>query len=90
MGTLKIRRYEERDFKAYVSTLEKTASWTDDAEEELTAMMKKMTETSGWKEKYLKQYMLSAGWMGSKDFTQMVNQSETIFKDILKDLGLLK
>ena len=53
-------------------------------------MMKKMSDSSGWKEKYLKQYMLSAGWMGSKDFTQFVNQSEQLFKDILKDLGLLK
>jgi putative tricarboxylic transport membrane protein len=53
-------------------------------------MMKRMSESSGWKEKYLKQYMLSPGWMGSKDFTQFVNQSEQLFKDILKDLGLLK
>jgi putative tricarboxylic transport membrane protein len=53
-------------------------------------MMKKMSDSSGWKEKYLKQYMLSPGWMGSKDFTQFVNQSEQLFKDILKDLGLLK
>ena len=42
--TLKIRRYEERDFKAYVGTLEKTTSWGDEAEEELTARIRKMTE----------------------------------------------
>jgi len=53
-------------------------------------MMKRMTESSGWKEKYLKQYMLSPGWMGSKEFTQFVTQSEKLFQDILKDLGLLK
>jgi putative tricarboxylic transport membrane protein len=53
-------------------------------------MMKHMSDSSGWKEKYLKQYMLSAGWMGSKEFTQFVAQSEQLFKDILKDLGLLK
>ena len=53
-------------------------------------MMKHMSDSSGWKEKYLKQYMLSAGWMGSKEFTQFVTQSEQLFKDILKDLGLLK
>ena len=41
---LKIRRYEERDFKAYVGTLEKTTGWGDEAEEELAAMIKKMTE----------------------------------------------
>ena len=53
-------------------------------------MMKKMSDSKGWKEGYLKKYMLSAGWMGSKEFSQMVNQSETLFKEILKDLGLLK
>jgi len=53
-------------------------------------MMKKMSDSSGWKEKYLKQYMLSPGWMGSKEFTQFVTQSEQLFKDILIDLGLLK
>jgi putative tricarboxylic transport membrane protein len=54
------------------------------------SMMKKMSDSNGWKEKYLKQYMLSPGWMGSKEFTQMVTQSEQMFKDILKELGLLK
>ncbi len=54
------------------------------------AMMKKMSDSGGWKEKYLKQYMLSPAWMGTRDFMQMVNQSETLFKDVLKDLGLLK
>ncbi len=53
-------------------------------------MMKKMSDSSGWKEKYLKQYMLSPGWMGSKEFTQFVTQSEQLFKAILIDLGLLK
>jgi putative tricarboxylic transport membrane protein len=53
-------------------------------------MMKRMSESSGWKENYLKHYMLSPGWMGSKEFAQFVTQSEQLFKDILKDLGLLK
>ena len=53
-------------------------------------MMKKMSDSSGWKEKYLKQYMLSPGWIGSKEFTQFVTQSEQLFKAILIDLGLLK
>jgi len=53
-------------------------------------MMRRMAESSGWKEKYLKQYMLSPGWMGSREFTQFVTQSENMFRDILKDLGLLK
>lgn len=53
-------------------------------------MMKKMSDSSGWKDGYLKKYMLSPGWMGSKEFSQMVNQSEGVFKEILKDLGLLK
>jgi putative tricarboxylic transport membrane protein len=53
-------------------------------------MMKRMSESQGWKEKYLKHYMLSQGWMGSKEFTQSVTKSEEVFKGILKDLGLLK
>jgi ribosomal protein S18 acetylase RimI-like enzyme len=41
---LKIRRYVEQDFRAYVGTLEKTTSWGDEAEEELAARIGKMTE----------------------------------------------
>ncbi len=41
---LKIRRYEERDFGAYASTLEKTINLGDEAEEELAARIQKMTE----------------------------------------------
>jgi len=53
-------------------------------------MMKRMSESARWKEKYLKQYMLSPGWMGSKEFTQSVTKSEVVFKGILTELGLLK
>ena len=41
---LKIRRYEKRDFRAYVSTLEKTTNWGNKAEQELVARIQKMTE----------------------------------------------
>ena len=34
--------------------------------------------------------MLSPAWMGSKEFAQFVAQNEELFKEILKDLGLLK
>jgi ribosomal protein S18 acetylase RimI-like enzyme len=44
MNALRIRRYEERDFRAYVGTLEKTTNWGDEAEEELAARIQKMTE----------------------------------------------
>ncbi len=53
-------------------------------------MMKRMSESARWKEKYLKQYMLSPGWMGSKEFNQSVTRSEGVFKGILTELGLLK
>lgn len=53
-------------------------------------MMKRMSESPRWKEGYLKRYMLSPAWMGSKDFIQFVGQSEELFKGILKELGLLK
>jgi len=53
-------------------------------------MFKRMAESSSWKENYLKKYMLSPGWMGSKEFTKVVAQNEEESKEILKDLGLLK
>jgi putative tricarboxylic transport membrane protein len=53
-------------------------------------MMKKMSEAPGWKDGYLKKYMLSPTWMGSKEFTQFVAKNEGLFKEILTDLGLIK
>jgi len=53
-------------------------------------MMKRMSDSSGWKEGYLKKYMLSPTWMGSKDFSQFVAKNEKLFGDILKELGLIK
>jgi putative tricarboxylic transport membrane protein len=53
-------------------------------------MFKRMAESSAWKEKYLKKYMLSPNWMGSKEFAKVVAQNEEESKEILKDLGLLK
>jgi putative tricarboxylic transport membrane protein len=53
-------------------------------------MMKRMSDSSGWKDGYLKKYMLSPTWMGSKDFSQFVAKNEKLFADILKDLGLVK
>jgi tripartite-type tricarboxylate transporter receptor subunit TctC len=49
-----------------------------------------MAESTAWKEKYLKKYMLSPAWMGSKEFAKVVAQNEEESKEILKDLGLLK
>jgi len=53
-------------------------------------MFKRMAESSSWKENYLKKYMLSPAWMGSKEFAKTVVQNEEESKEILKDLGLLK
>jgi len=53
-------------------------------------MLKRLSDSSGWKDKYLKQYMLSPYWLGSKDFTQFAIKNEKDFSDILKELGLLK
>ena len=53
-------------------------------------MFKRMAESVAWKEKYLKKYMLSPSWMGSKEFAKVVAQNEEESKEILKDLGLLK
>ncbi len=53
-------------------------------------LMKKMTETTMWKEKYLKQYMLSPYFLGSKEFSQFVVKNEKLFGDILRELEILK
>jgi putative tricarboxylic transport membrane protein len=53
-------------------------------------MMKHMSESAGWKEKYLDQYMLSPAWMGNKEFASFVAQNEQQFKVLLTELGLLK
>jgi putative tricarboxylic transport membrane protein len=53
-------------------------------------VMKRMAESAAWKEKYLEQYMLSSSWMGSKDFSAFVAQSEQHFRTLLTELGLLK
>ena len=53
-------------------------------------MMKKLNNTKAWKENYLAKYILSPGWQGSKEFTKTVTDSEVIFEDTLKSLGLIK
>jgi putative tricarboxylic transport membrane protein len=53
-------------------------------------MMKRMSDSPKWKERYLKHYMLSPAWMGSQEFTQFVIHNEELFKGILKELGLVK
>jgi len=53
-------------------------------------LMKRMSDLPGWKEKYIKNYMLTSSWTGSKEFTQFVAQSEQLFKGILTELGLIK
>lgn len=44
----KIRRYEERDFAEYASTLEKTTSWGKEARDELRAMLAKVNKEQIW------------------------------------------
>ncbi len=53
-------------------------------------MFKRMAESTAWKEKYIKKYMLSPSWMGSKEFAKVVSKNEEESKEVLKDLGLLK
>ncbi len=54
------------------------------------SMFKRMVESTAWKEKYIKKYMLSPSWMGSKEFAKVVSKNEEESKEVLKDLGLLK
>ena len=53
-------------------------------------MLKKMIETKAWKENYLAKNMLSPAWQTSKEFTKTINDSEVMFAETLKDLGLIK
>ncbi len=54
------------------------------------SMMKKMIETKAWKENYLAKNMLSPAWQNSKEFTKTISDSEVVFAETLKELGLIK
>lgn len=54
------------------------------------SMMRKLNDTKAWKENYLAKYILSPGWQGSKEFTKTVADSEVVFEETLKGLGLIK
>jgi putative tricarboxylic transport membrane protein len=54
------------------------------------SMMRKLNDTKAWKENYLDKYYLNAGWQNSKEFTKTVYDSEVVFADVLKGLGLIK
>lgn len=53
-------------------------------------MMKKLNDSAAWKERYLAKYMLSPGWQGSQEFTKTIYDSEKVFAETLKSLGLIK
>jgi len=53
-------------------------------------LMKKMSDSSAWKDQYLKKYMLSPYFLNGADFSKFVAKNEAVFAEILKDLGLLK
>ncbi|MFB3818655.1 MAG: Bug family tripartite tricarboxylate transporter substrate binding protein [Candidatus Methylomirabilales bacterium] len=53
-------------------------------------MLKKLSDSQAWKDKYLAKYILSPGWQGSKDFTKTIHDSEAVFEETLKGLGLIK
>jgi putative tricarboxylic transport membrane protein len=53
-------------------------------------MMKTLNETKAWKENYLAKNMLSPAWQNSKEFTKTITDSNAMFEDTLKSLGLIK
>lgn len=53
-------------------------------------MMKNLNDTPAWKENYLAKYMLSPGWQNSKEFTKTITDSNEVFEETLKGLGLIK
>ena len=54
------------------------------------SMMRKLNDSKAWKENYLDKYYLNTGWQNSKEFTKTVYDSEVVFADVLKGLGLIK
>jgi putative tricarboxylic transport membrane protein len=53
-------------------------------------LLKKLSDTQAWKEQYLAKNMLSPAWQGSKEFTKTIQDSEAVFEETLKSLGLIK
>jgi putative tricarboxylic transport membrane protein len=53
-------------------------------------LLKKLNDTNAWKETYLAKNILSPGWQNSKDFTKTIYDSEVVFEETLKSLGLIK
>ena len=53
-------------------------------------MMKKLNDSQAWKQQYLDKYMLNPAWQGHKEFTKTVADSEVVFGETLKALGVIK
>jgi putative tricarboxylic transport membrane protein len=53
-------------------------------------LLKNLNETKTWKENYLAKNMLSPAWQTSKEFTKTIADSEAMFDDTLRSLGLIK
>jgi putative tricarboxylic transport membrane protein len=53
-------------------------------------LLKKLNDTQAWKEQYLAKNMLSPAWQNSKEFTKTIYESEVVFEETLKSLGLIK
>jgi putative tricarboxylic transport membrane protein len=53
-------------------------------------LLKKLSETKAWKETYLAKNMLSPAWQTSKEFTKTITDSDAMFEETLKGLGLIK
>ncbi len=53
-------------------------------------MLKSLNDTKAWKENYLAKNMLSPAWQNSKEFTKTIQDSEVVFEETLKGLGLIK
>jgi putative tricarboxylic transport membrane protein len=53
-------------------------------------LMKKLNDSEAWKKQYLAKNILSPGWQGSQEFTKTIYESEAVFEETLKSLGLIK
>lgn len=60
-----------------------------EAEEALSELFRKMTETDDWKQ-YLEDTSLQNGYLPSKEFSAFLVEEEQFWKNILTELGFLK
>jgi putative tricarboxylic transport membrane protein len=53
-------------------------------------LFKRLNDSPGWQQGYIKKYMLTPSWIGHQELTKYVAEQEQTSKAVLKELGILK